>query len=111
MRTTDDDIDKFIAAVHGANSGRAFFQRISIPVGVIMHLKALRFELDGRNKCDVLPDAEIFAYIDIADLIVLRITHNQDSCDAEILKQTSLPKLKVTKSFYKKFESFLDNLE
>ena len=47
--TTDDDINKFIATVHGENSGRALSQRIYIPVGVIMHLKALHFELDDRK--------------------------------------------------------------
>ena len=43
MRTTDYDIDKLITNVHVANSVRALAQRIYIPVGVIMHLKALHF--------------------------------------------------------------------
>ena len=50
MGTTDDNIDKFITPVHCDNSGRVLYQRISIPVGVIIHLKAQRFELDDRNK-------------------------------------------------------------
>ena len=44
MEISDDDIDKFITTVHGANSGRALAQKISIIFGVIIHLKALRFE-------------------------------------------------------------------
>ena len=43
MVTTDDDIDELITAVHGANSGRAFAQRIFILVGAIMPLKSLHF--------------------------------------------------------------------
>ena len=44
MEISDDDIDKFITTVHGANSGRGLAQKISILFGVIIHLKALRFE-------------------------------------------------------------------
>ena len=43
MGETDDDIEKFITAVYGATSGRALAQNIYIPVGFIMHLKALYF--------------------------------------------------------------------
>ena len=43
MGTSDYEIDKWITDVHGANYVRALAQIISIPVGVIMHLKELRF--------------------------------------------------------------------
>ena len=63
MGDTDDDIYKFITAAHGAKSGRALAKRIFIPLGVIMHLKALRFELDDTNKFSALLDAAMIAYI------------------------------------------------
>ena len=85
MVTIDDDIDKFIAAVHGTNFGPALAQSISIPVGLIIHLKTLRFELDDRNKWDELLDAEMLPYIDIAQLIVMRSIRNQDAKNTEIL--------------------------
>ena len=46
----DDEIDKFITTVYGKNSGRELDQRIYITVGTIMHLKALRSELDDRKS-------------------------------------------------------------
>ena len=70
--TTDYGIDKFITAVHGENYGRSLSQRISIPVGVIMHLNALRFELDDRNNYDALPDTAMIVAIDIEQLIFMR---------------------------------------
>ena len=58
-------------------------KRIPIPVGFIIHLKVLRFELDDRNECYSLPDAAILAAIDISQLFVMRITCNEDSRDVE----------------------------
>ena len=63
MGEADYDIDKFITSIHGLYSGRKIVQRISVAVVVIMHLKVIYFELDDRNKCDVLSKAAIFAYI------------------------------------------------
>ena len=111
MSTTDDEIDKFVTAVHGANTGRANAQRISIPVAVIMHMKALRFELDDRNKCNALPDADILAGITVPQLIIMRNTRNQDAREAERLKETSLPTLTVPKFTTSNFEGFMDNFK
>ena len=82
MGTTYDNINKFVTSVHGANSGRALAQSISIPVGVIMHLNVLRFELDDRNKCDAVPGAVMLADIDISQLFFMRSTCNQDDSDS-----------------------------
>ena len=41
--TTDYYIDKFVTAVDGANFGRALAQRNSIPVGVLILIKAVFF--------------------------------------------------------------------
>ena len=68
MVTMDDEIDKFVTAIYGANYGRALAQRISIPVGVVMHLKELCFKFDYRNKCNVLPDSSMLSDIDISQL-------------------------------------------
>ena len=87
MGTANCDIDKFITAIYGANSGRALSQNISIPVGIVMHLKVLCFELYYRNKCNDLPDAATIAYIYIAQLIVMSSTRNQDTHDTERLKK------------------------
>ena len=57
MGTTNDDIDEFITDIHCVNSVGALDQSISIPVGIVMHLKSLHFEFYARNKCDTLPDA------------------------------------------------------
>ena len=88
--TTDDKIDKFITTVRGKNYGRALAQMISVPVGGIMHLKVLHFELDERNRCDDLLDAEILEAIYIAQLIVMRSSRNQEACYTEGLKNTSM---------------------
>ena len=109
--TTDDDIDKFIATVHGENSGRALAQMISIPVGVIMHLKALCFELKNRNKCDVLPDATMIAAIDISQLIVSRSICEQYARDTERLRKTSMPELAIPIFNTSNFECFMDNFK
>ena len=96
MGTTDDDIDKFITAVHGAKYVRALAQSVYIPVGVIIHLKSLCFELDDRNKCDALPDISMLTSIYIAQLIVMSFTRNQDDKNTERLKKTSMPELTVS---------------
>ena len=83
METTYDDIDKFITTVYGTNSVRALARSISIPLGVIMHLKALCFELDDRNRCDTLSDAEMLAAINTVHTLFISITSNQDSQDTE----------------------------
>ena len=69
--TTYYDIDAFITAVNGAKSGRALAQIISIPVGVIMHMKVLRFELYDKNKCDALPDEVMLVAIDITQNFII----------------------------------------
>ena len=109
--TTYYDIDAFITAVNGAKSGRALAQIISIPVGVIMHLNALHFELDDRNNCDALPGAEILAVVDIAQIIVMRSTPNQDTRDNERLRNTSMPELTVQNFTTSNFESFMYNIK
>ena len=111
MGRTGDDIDKFVTTVHGKNYVRALSKRNSIPVGVIMHLKALHFRLYDRNKCYALTDVVMLADIDIAQLIVTRRTRNQNSCNSEILKQTSLPELMVPKFTTPNFESFMNNFK
>ena len=111
MGTTDDKIDKFITTVHGKNYGRALAQMISVPVGGIMHLKVLHFELDERNKCDALPDAEILEAIYIAQLIVMRSSRNQEACYTEGLKNTSMTELTVQIFTTSKFESFMENFK
>ena len=50
MGPTNDDIDKLITAFHGETYGITLAQRISIPVVIIMHIKALCFELYDRNN-------------------------------------------------------------
>ena len=107
----DDDIDKFTTAVHGTNSGRTIAQSIYIPVVVIMHLKALRFELDDRNKFNSLPDAAMLAAICIAQLIFMRSTRNQYARDTEILKNNFLPELTDPKFTTSNFESVVDNFK
>ena len=88
MGTTDDDVDKLTTAVNGKNSVRHISQRISIPVGVIIQLKALCFELYDRNKCDDLPDTAIIAAIYTAHLIVMMSTRNQDASNTEMIKNS-----------------------
>ena len=111
MGTTHDDIDKFITAVHGANSVRALDQKIFIPVGIIMHVKVLCFELYDRNKWNSLPDAATLADIDKAQLILTKDTRNQYARDTERLKNTSVPELTVSKFTTSKFESFMDKFK
>ena len=86
MVTTDDDIDTFITTDRDKKYGWALAQRISIPVGVLMHLKVLHFKLDDRNKCDSLPDAAMLAAIYISQLIFTGRTLNQDDHNSERLK-------------------------
>ena len=93
MRTTDDDIDKLISSIHGANCGRALSQRIYIIVGAIMHPKALHFELNDRNKCYALLYVATLAAIYTPHLIVMGRNFNQDACNTKRLKETSLPEL------------------
>ena len=76
MVTIDDDVDTFVTTDHGEKYGWALAQRISIPVGVLMHLKVLHFKLDDRNKCDSLPDAAMLAAIDKAQIFFIRSTSN-----------------------------------
>ena len=52
-----------------------------------MHLKMIYFKLYHINKCVALPDAEMLASIDMAELTVLMSTRNQYSCNDEILEE------------------------
>ena len=78
-------------------------------MGVIIRLKALRFELDYISKRDALLDASMLAYIDISQLIVMRSTRNQYYRDDGKLKETSLPNLTAPEFTTSNFESFMDN--
>ena len=71
MESTYDDSDKFVTAVHVANSEKALSHWISFPVGVIMHMKVLRFELYDKNKCDALPDEVMLVAIDITQNFII----------------------------------------
>ena len=74
-----------------------------------MHLKMIYFKLYHINKCVALPDAEMLASIDMAELTVLMSTRNQYSCNAEILEEISLPELMIQTFTTSNFESFMDN--
>ena len=57
LNSTDGDIDTFVKETHSSNSARAANQKILIPASAVIALKSVRFELQGRDKCDALPNA------------------------------------------------------
>ena len=109
LGTANDDIDTFITAVRGANSGCN--PRISIPVGVLMHLKVLCFEFYYRKRLDALSDVSMLEVIDISQLIVMRSTRNKYARDSEGIKHTSLLELRIPKFTTSNSESFMDDFK
>ena len=56
MGTRDNEIDEFVKNVHDTNSARTAQNRILISNGLIIALKAVKFELEDRRKCGALPN-------------------------------------------------------
>ena len=51
LSSSENEIDSFVKNTHAANSARANNQRILIPTGAVLALKALLFELKDRENC------------------------------------------------------------
>ena len=64
MGTREDELDEFVKNVHGTNSARSAQNRALVSNGFIMALKAVKFELEDRRKCGVLPNQAQLQAID-----------------------------------------------
>ena len=107
LSSSNEDVQNFVTTTHASNSGRASNAKIVIPSGAILNLKALRFELSDRNRCNTLPDSDMLTALTSVDLNFLRIQKTQAVEDAKSFdKLSSLPEIKVPKLTESNYEAF-----
>ena len=109
MNTSESDLDTFVKDIHSANSGRAAAERITYRLIQIYNLKALRFELQDRNRCNELPDHATLADIDANQLSILRTIRSENI--ETTTSKGDLPEITVPKFTSVNYEDFIQKFE
>ena len=81
LSTSDAEIDSFVKNIHSSNSARTTQTRILIPPSAVIALKAIRFELEDRQRCDALPDAATLQALNAVQMNYLRIQRTKSVQD------------------------------
>jgi len=97
LSTSDHDIDAFVKSTHSANSARTA-QRILIPPAAIITLKAIRFELEDRERCGALPQLATLQALTAVQINYMRIQKTKSAQDQVLFSAISkLPAVVVPK--------------
>lgn len=114
LTTTESELDSFVKTTHDANSARTAQQKIIIQPQSVISLKAILFELKDRQRCGVLPNADMINAITMEQLIILRQTRST-AIEFKSRRSTStqastitIPKL--TEDNYDQFHAAFTNL-
>ena len=102
LSSSEKEIDSFVKNTHAANSARANNQKILIPTGAVLALKALLFELKDCENCDALPTQAMLQAITPVEIAIMRAQRTravQDMAqdkDASLDTSMTIPKLTTT---------------
>lgn len=107
LGTSEKELDSFVKNTHSANSARANNQKILIPPGSVITLKALLFELKDRDLCDSLPNAAMLDALDPAQVAILQTQRTQAIQDQLEIDNTNLTSMDVPKLTTSNYETFM----
>lgn len=118
LGTTDEELDTFVKSTHDTNSARHHTQRILIPPGAVIKLKALLFELKDRERCGALPNLQMLQGLNAAQLAIMRTYRAQakelkDRKEKSNLQDIDIPKFTGTnhEEFSIKFRELISRTE
>ena len=107
LGTSEKELDSFVKNTHSSNSARANNQKVLIPPGSVITLKAVLFELKDRELCDALPNAVMLNALDPAQVAILRTRRTQAIQDQIEIDNTSLTAMEVPKLTTSNYETFI----
>ena len=107
LSTSDNEIDSFVKNIHSSNSARNAVARILIPPSTVIALKAIRFELQDRQRCGALPNEITLRALDTVQMNYLRVQRTKSVQDQAMFSALSkLPDIVVPKLTSTNYEVF-----
>ena len=111
MGTRDDEIDELVKNVHGTNSARTAQNRILISNGLIMALKAVKFELEDCQKCGALPNQALLQAIDVNQIAIMRSSRAEYFDQKSQKEKQDLPDVTIPKFDGTNYDEFITQLD
>ena len=111
MGTRDDEIDEFVKNVHGTNSARNAQNRILISNGYVMALKAVKFELEDRRRCGVLPNQAQLHALDAVQIATMRTSRSEYFDQKAQKEKQDLPEVTIPKFDGTNYDEFITQFD